>query len=50
MVSEHYPVLDDGSTQAYEGVASAMCWNAKSGLPPEGQGCQEWDNSVWVVS
>jgi hypothetical protein len=46
MVSEHYPALDDGSTRAYEGVASAMLWSAKSGLPHEGQGCQEWGNLV----
>jgi hypothetical protein len=50
MVSKHYPTLDGGSTQAYEGVASAMLWNAKSGLPHEGQGCQEWGNLVWVIS
>jgi hypothetical protein len=50
MVSEHYPTLDDGSTQAYEGVASAILWNAKSGLPHEGQGRQEWSNSVGVIS
>jgi hypothetical protein len=50
MVSEHYPALDGGSMQAYEGVFSAMLWNAKSGLPHEGQGCQEWGNLVWVIS
>ena len=31
-----YPALDGGSMQAYEGVTSAMLWNAKSGLPHEG--------------
>ena len=46
MVSEHYLALDGGSMRAYEGVASTMLWNAKSGLPHEGQGCQEWGNSV----
>jgi hypothetical protein len=46
MVSKHYPTLDGGSMQAYEGVASAMLWNAKSGLLHEGWGCQEWGNSM----
>jgi hypothetical protein len=51
--------------QAYEGVASAMLWNAKSGLlmrvrdtkngviqcglSHEGWGCQDWGNSMRVV-
>ena len=46
MVSKHYPALDGEGMQAYEGVASAMFWNAKSGLLHEGQGRQEWGNSV----
>jgi hypothetical protein len=50
MVSEHYLALDGESMQAYEGVFIAMLWNAKSGLPHEGQGCQEWGNLVWVIS
>jgi hypothetical protein len=46
MISEHYPALDGGSMRAYEGVASAMLWNAKSGLPHVGQRRQEWGNSM----
>jgi hypothetical protein len=46
MVSEHYWALDGGSMQAYEGVASAMLWNAKSGLPHDDRGRQEWGNSM----
>jgi hypothetical protein len=49
MVSEHYPALDGGSMQAYEGVASAMLWNAKSGLPHEGWGRQDWGNSMRIA-